>query len=175
MSQENVGGWDVTVVTETAPDPRYAGDVAEVASPEKVDWVKQGYEFWNGGTPDLMLDLYAEDGELDLSAVFTDMSVYRGRESMRRQLDALWEAWEGVRMDPLAVFDVGGGRVVVDLRWWGKGRRSGVGVDQRLAFLYTLRAVDNKIVRSQLFPSVEAAMEYATGSEAVAGTADRRQ
>jgi hypothetical protein len=54
-----------------------------------------------------MLDLYAEDGELDLSAVFTDMSVYRGRDSMHRQPDALWEVWEGVRMDPLAVFDVG--------------------------------------------------------------------
>jgi len=96
------------------------------------------------------------------------MSVYRGRDSMRRQLDALWEAWEGVRMDPLAVFDVGGGRFVVDLRWWGKGKRSGVEVDQRAAFLYTFRAVDNKIVRSQLFPSVEAAMESATGSKKAA-------
>jgi ketosteroid isomerase-like protein len=142
--------------------------VAEAASLETADWVKQGYEFWNSGTPDLMLDHYAEDGELDLSAVFTDMSVYRGRDSMRRQLDALWEAWEGVRMDPLAVFDIGGGRVVVDLRWWGKGKRSGVGVDQRLAFLYTLRAVDNKIVRSQLFPNVEAALDFATGSSPLA-------
>jgi hypothetical protein len=34
-------------------------------------------------------------------------------------------------MDPLAVFDVGGGRFVVDLRWWGKGKRSGLEVDQR--------------------------------------------
>ena len=156
------------MVTDSAPGRRYARRVAEAASHETVDWVKQGYEFWNCGTPDLMLDLYAEDGELDLSAVFTDMSVYRGRDAMRRQLDALWEAWEGVRMDPLAVFEVGGGRFVVDLRWWGKGKRSGVGVDQRLAFLYTLRAVDNKIARSQLFPSVEAAMEFATGSRPLA-------
>jgi ketosteroid isomerase-like protein len=156
------------VVTDAAPGWRYARDVAEIASRDTVDQVRQGYEFWNCGTPDLMLDLYAEDGELDLSAVFTDMSVYRGRDSMRRQLDALWEAWEGVRMDPLAVFDVGGGRFVVDLRWWGKGKRSGVEVDQRAAFLYTVRAVDNKIVRSQLFPSVEAAMESATGSKKAA-------
>ena len=156
------------MVTDTGPGRRYARGVAEAAPHETADWVKQGYEFWNCGTPDLMLDLYAEDGELDLSAVFTDMSVYRGRDAMRRQLDALWEAWEGVRMDPLAVFDVGGGRFVVDLRWWGKGKRSGVGVDQRLAFLYTVRAVDDKIVRSQLFPSVEAAMEFATGARPLA-------
>jgi ketosteroid isomerase-like protein len=117
-----------------------------------------------------MLDLYAEDAELDLSAVFTDMGVYRGRDSMRRQLDALWEAWEGVRMDPLAVFDVGGGRFVVDLRWWGRGKRSGVEVDQRAAFLYTFREADNKIVRGQLFPSLEAAMDFATRAEQVART-----
>jgi ketosteroid isomerase-like protein len=136
--------------------------VSDGASPQTVDLVRRGYEFWNCGTPDLMLDLYAEDAELDLSAVFTDMGVYRGRDSMRDQLDALWEAWEGLRMDPLAVFDVGGGRFVVDLRWWGRGKRSGVEVDQRVAFLYTVRASDNKIVRSQLFPSVEAAMDFAT-------------
>ena len=127
-----------------------------------VDQVRRGYEFWNSGTPDLMLDLYAEDAEVDVSAVFADMGLYRGRDSMRRELDALWEAWEGVRVDPLAVFDVGGGRFVADLRWSGRG------VDRRVAVLYTLRAADDRIVRGQLFPSVEAAMEFATGSDEVA-------
>jgi hypothetical protein len=54
------------------------------------------------------------------------------------------------------------------MRWWGKGKRSGVEVDQRAAFLYTFRAGDEKIVRSQLFPSVETALEFATGSGPVA-------
>jgi ketosteroid isomerase-like protein len=139
-------------------------------SSQPVDLVRRGYEFWNSGTPDLMLDLYADDAELDLSAVSTDMGVYRGRDSMRRELDALWEAWEGVRIDPLAVFDVGRGRFVVDLRWWGRGKRNGVEVDQRAALLYTFRAADNKIVRGQLFPSVEAAVGFATRPEQVAGT-----
>jgi ketosteroid isomerase-like protein len=136
--------------------------VSDATWSQAVDRVRRGYEFWNSGTPDLMLDLYAEDAELDLSAVFADIGVYRGRDSMRRQLDALWEACEGVRIDPLAVFDLGGGRFVVDLRWWGRGKRSGVEVDQRAAVLYTFRAADHKIVRGQLFPSVEAAMDFAT-------------
>ena len=126
--------------------------------------VTEGFEFWNCGEPALMLDLYAEDGELDLSAVFTDMHPYRGQDSMRRQLEAMWEAWEGVRMESLGVFGVGEGRFVVDVRWWGKGRRSGVEVDQRFAFLYTIRASDNKIMRSQLFPTVQAATDAATAS-----------
>jgi ketosteroid isomerase-like protein len=138
--------------------------VAEATSSQTVERVRRGYDFWNSGTPDLMLDLYADDAELDVTAVFPDTDVYRGRDSMRRQLDALWEAWEGVRMDPLAVFDVGGGRLVVDLRWSGRGKRSGVEVDRRAAFLYTFRAADSKIVRGQLFPSVDEALEGVGGS-----------
>jgi hypothetical protein len=47
----------------------------------------------------------------------------------------------------------------VDVRFWGKGRRSGVEVDRRFAYLYTLREVDEKIVRCQLFPAVQAAIQ----------------
>ena len=113
-----------------------------------------------------MQDMYAEDGEFDLSAVFTDTSPFRGHESMRRQWDEMWETFEGVRMDPLEVFDMGGGRFVADVRLWGKGKRSGAEVDQRSAYLYTLREVDNKVVRCQLF--FEAAMDAATASASVA-------
>jgi ketosteroid isomerase-like protein len=115
-----------------------------------------------GGELDLMQDMYAEDGEFDLSAVFTDTPPFRGHESMRRQWDETWETWEGVRQDPLEVFDVGDGRFVVDVRLWGKGKRSGAEVDQRFAYLYTIREADEKIVRCQLLPTVQAAIDAAT-------------
>jgi ketosteroid isomerase-like protein len=111
-----------------------------------------------------MQDMYAEDGEFDVSAVFPDMQPFRGHESMRRYWDETWDTWEGVRMDPLEVFEIGRGQFVVDVRLWGKGKRSGAEVDQRFAFLYTLRDADRKVVRSQLFPTVQAAMDAATVS-----------
>jgi hypothetical protein len=92
-----------------------------------------------------MVDEYAEDGELDFSRVFTGMPAFSGHDSMRRQIDEFWETWEGVWMDPLEVLDIGGNQFVVDLRFWGKGRRSGVEIDQRSAFLYTLRESDGKV------------------------------
>jgi ketosteroid isomerase-like protein len=134
----------------------------QTASPEILERFKEGFECWNGGELDLMQDAYAEDGEVDLSAVFTDTRPYRGHESMRRLWDEMWEAWEGVRMDPLEVFEVGGERYVVDVRLWGKGKRSGVEIDQRFAYLYTVRDADEKIVRCQLFPTVRAAIDFAT-------------
>jgi ketosteroid isomerase-like protein len=110
------------------------------------------------------LEEYAEDAELDISAVFTDTPPLRGHESMRHQLDEWWETWQGLRMDSLQVLDAGRGRFVVDVRLWGKGKRSGAEVEQRFAFLYTLREADNKIVRAQLFPDAETAMEHARAS-----------
>jgi ketosteroid isomerase-like protein len=133
-------------------------------SPEILARVKENFEWWNGGEPQLMLDEYAEDGELDLSAVFTDMPVIRGHEGMRRQLDEFWDAWEGVKMEALEVCEIGRGRFVVDVRLWGKGKRSGAEVDQRYACLYTLRDADDKILRCQFFPTFQAAMDYATTS-----------
>jgi ketosteroid isomerase-like protein len=140
----------------------------QTAPPEILERLKEGFECWNGGELDLMQDMYAEDGEVDLSAVFTDTQPVRGRESMRRYWDELWEIWEGIRMDPLEVFDVGGGRFVVDVRWWGKGKRSGAEVDQRLAYLYTLREADNKFVRLQLFPTIQAATDSVAASKSPA-------
>jgi ketosteroid isomerase-like protein len=123
---------------------------------------KRGFEWWNCGEIDLTQDRYAEDAEFDLSAVFTDMSPISGRASMRRQWDKMAETWAGLRTDPIEVFDAGRGRYVVDLRLWGKGNLSGVEIDQRFGCVYTLRGGDNRIVRFQLFPSLQAAIDFAT-------------
>jgi ketosteroid isomerase-like protein len=111
-----------------------------------------------------MQEPYSEDAVFDVSAVFTDTAPMRGHEAMRRYWVELRETWDGLRLDPVDVFDVGGGLYVVDLRLWGKGRRSGAEVDQRFAFLYTVRLDDAKVIRAQLLPDVAAAMSMAKTS-----------
>src|SRR4051812_27581350 len=98
-----------------------------------------------------MLEPYADDAMFDVSAVFTDVAPMRGHESMLRYWHELRETWEGMRLDPVEVLIAGDGRYVVDMRLWGKGQRSGVEVDQRLAFLYTVRS-DGKVTSAQLLP-----------------------
>ncbi|HXF01245.1 MAG TPA: nuclear transport factor 2 family protein [Solirubrobacterales bacterium] len=138
--------------------------MAQTVSPAVLDQFKERFECWNRGELDLMQNLYAEDAVWDISGVFTDVAPMQGHESLRRYWDEVWETWEGVRMDPLAVFDVGDGRYVVDVRLWGKGKRSGVEVDQRFAYLYTLRPEDEKIIRAQLLPDVQSAVTVAESS-----------
>jgi len=58
---------------------------------------------------------------------------------------------------------------VVDVRLWGKGKRSGVEVDQRFAYLYTLRPEDEKVIRAQLFQDVPSAVAVAESSAPLTG------
>jgi ketosteroid isomerase-like protein len=114
-----------------------------------------------------MLELYAEDAVFDAPAVFTDVSPMRGREEMRRYWGTLRETWTGIRLDPLEGFELDDGRYVIDQRWWSKGTRSGVEVDQRIAVLYTIRPDDQKIVHAKLFPDVAVAISAAESSAPV--------
>ena len=113
-----------------------------------------------------MQAMYAEDAVFDVSAVFADVEPMRGQRNMRRYWNEMRETWKGIRQEPLAAFDVGDGRYVVDVRLWGKGQRSGVEVDQRFAMLYTIRR-DGKVVRAQLFPDVAMAHSAAESAAAV--------
>jgi len=112
-----------------------------------------------------MEELYAEDTVFDVSAVFTDVAPMQGKEDIRRYWYELRETWDGLRLDPAEVLDVGGGRYVADLRLWGRGKRSGAEVEQRLAFLYTVRPDDGKVIRAQMLPDVATAISVAAAED----------
>jgi ketosteroid isomerase-like protein len=131
--------------------------------------IEERFECWNRGEFDLMLEPYAEDAVFDISAVFTDVAPVRGAQEMRRSWYELRQTWDGLRLDPVELLDAGDGRYVVDLRLWGKGRRSGVEVDQRFAMLYTVRPEDGKVLHAQLLPDVGAAISLAGQERAQAG------
>ena len=111
-----------------------------------------------------MLEPYAKDAVFDLSGVFTDIEPVRGHENMRRSWSKLRETWDGLHTDPLELFDAGNARYVLDVRLWGRGQRSGAEVDQRFAFLYTVRPEDGKIIRAQLLPDLATAFAAAEAS-----------
>jgi ketosteroid isomerase-like protein len=138
------------------------------ASPEVLASLKERLECWNTGQLDLMQSMYAPDAEADFSAAFPDGGIARGEDEMRRFFRQAWDAWEGVRMDPLDVIEIDANRYVVPVRLWGKGRRSGVEVDQRFAFLYTI-GDDGLIHRNQLFPDTQAALA-AAGAQQTEGS-----
>lgn len=119
----------------------------------------KGFECWNGGEIDAMADMYAPDGEFDMTA-FVDGGIRRGRDEMTAFWREMWDAWQGVRMDPLDIFEIDSHRYLIPTRMWGRGLHSGAEVDQEFTFLYTL-GEDGLIVRSKAFPDTEAALSAA--------------
>ena len=131
--------------------------------------LEERFECWNRGEFELMLEPYAEDAVFDVSAVFTDVAPVRGHENMYRCWKELRETWDGLRLDPIELLDLGDGCYVADLRLWGKGRQSGAEVDRRFAMLYAFAPEDGKVTRAQLLPDIAAAISVAesTASEPV--------
>jgi ketosteroid isomerase-like protein len=126
--------------------------------------VQERFDCWNREEFEPMEEMYAEDVVFDVSAVFTDVAPMRGKENTRRYWYELRETWAGLRLDPVEVLDAGDGRYVAELRLWGKGKRSGAEVEQRFAFLYTVRLEDGKVTRAQLLPDVATALSLAESS-----------
>jgi ketosteroid isomerase-like protein len=129
------------------------------SDPAPLALVQQGFECWHTGDLDLMIGMHARDAEVDLSAAFPDGRIWRGQAEMRGFWEDAWDAFDGIRMDPLEVVELDPSHYVVDVRLWGKGPRSGIEVDRRLAFLYTVD--DGLIVRSRLFADTDSALAAA--------------
>jgi ketosteroid isomerase-like protein len=112
--------------------------VPQAASAEMLISFREGFECWNRGEIDLMAASYDSEATVDVSRVMPDESVLHGIEAVRPFFHRLWDAWEGIRHDPQEVLELAEGRFLVTTRVWGRGRTSGIEIDQNQGFLYTL-------------------------------------
>ena len=135
--------------------------MAERVPPETLKRVQEIFDCWNRGDFADMLDMWAEDGAFDVSAVFTDIPPARGHAELLRVWQGLLDSLDGLRMDPVDVFSLGAGRYVVDMRLRGHGRSSGAIVGRRYGYICEFRRDDGKCVRSELVNDVESALAAA--------------
>jgi ketosteroid isomerase-like protein len=91
-----------------------------------------------------------------------DAAVYRGYDGLIDFENSWDESWESVEIEPLEYIEVGD-RVIVVLRQTGKGKLSGVEVEQHFAQLWTLRA--GRLFRMVMYPDREAALEAVEKTE----------
>jgi len=114
--------------------------------------LKAGFDAYNDGDFERLLELWEEDVEIDGLLVGKSL---RGKVEARN-----WLVPEAIdqRGEPIEFRDVGG-RVLVTCDWHIHGRGSGVDVDTRLYFLFTMRA--GKVARLEAFGEEQAALEAA--------------
>ena len=114
--------------------------------------VKAGFDAYNDGDFERLLELWEED--VEIVGLLVGKSL-RGKAEVRS-----WLVPEAIdqRGEPIEFRDVGG-RVLVTCHWHTHGRGSGVDVDTRLYFLFTMRA--GKVARLETFAEAQEALEAA--------------
>jgi uncharacterized protein len=134
-----------------------SGNRSNAAS--NTELIRQGYEAFNRGDLDAVLDLFdpaIEIGVLDDGLMAGD---FRGHDGFRAMLAENSEMFDAYRNEPEEIIEANDESIVVVIRSVARGRTSGAQVEGRLAHLWTLR--DGKVIRFQPFRSREDALRAA--------------
>jgi ketosteroid isomerase-like protein len=123
-----------------------------------IDRLRAGYERLNNGDYEAVRDLIDPKIVLTDRPEAPDARSYRGFEGMLTTLQDTSDSFEGFRLDPEQFFE-NGDRIVAVLNMTGKGRVSGVPVEERIAHLWTLR--DGLAVALQAYTDPADALEAA--------------
>ena len=113
-------------------------------SQENVDLVRDVYAAWASGDREKALEFLDPKLTIDATRRVLNPDTYVGIEGLGRMLAETNDVWEEFRFEPLEFIDAGD-RVVVIGRLFGKGRGSGIEVDQPIAGIWTVR--DGRVVR----------------------------
>ena len=131
-------------------------------SRENVELVRRVFNAAQRGDTGAVLSLYDPDVVWDASrttrGAITGRSV-RGREELLKWLREWYGAWETVDDELEEVIDAGDDTVISVMLQRGRGRRSGIELENRLAAVWTIRA--GQVVRVVWLPSREQAVEIA--------------
>ena len=128
-------------------------------SVSNVDLVRLGVDAVNHRDLATLDALWTEEGEFHSTFAASEGRVFRGPQRFRDYFDTVDEAFDDMRVEVEEVTDVGEDRLVVVLRVSGRGKGSGVNVEQHNGQVWTF--VDGKVAR------IDSYMDRADAFEAV--------
>jgi ketosteroid isomerase-like protein len=118
-------------------------------SSENIDLIKRGLDAFNRGDFPAVLELVAEDVEVQEESAFVpEPERHTGRSYMRQWFDGLMRNWEEFEVEPQEFIE-GGAKVIAVSRVRGVGRKSGAEVEGRFAYLFEVR--DGRVVRMHFY------------------------
>jgi ketosteroid isomerase-like protein len=134
-------------------------------SKENVEVVRRAYEAWNLGDLETAFEFLDVDVEVSVPPDLPEAGTYRGRAEIRRWVaEQLLPILEEARAEPEEFLDAGD-QVVVLVRYFGRGKASGIEVRGAVvdSHVWTLR--DGKVQKLQMYQGTEKALEAAGLSE----------
>ncbi len=133
----------------------------EVLSERNVALLREAYEaIGNEGLDGVdAWDVISDDIVIRDRPEAPDPQTYTGREGVREALAISDESFADFSMEPVDLIGVGGSHVVVVLRMYGRGRGSGVPVEEEIAHLWTVE--NGKAVAMQVYSHAQDALRDA--------------
>jgi ketosteroid isomerase-like protein len=89
-------------------------------------------------TDDALADVYAPDVVLDMAGRVFNPKTYRGYDGLRDYREDLYETWDEVVFEAEEFVEDGEDTLVIS-RMRGRGRGSGIPIDERAAGIWTVR------------------------------------
>src|SRR6187402_1271027 len=112
---------------------------------ERIERLRAGIEEFNR-TGAIPTELYSPDFELhQSSSIVGTAGLFRGPGASQASLDELSEAFEDMTFVPEGFHEAPGGEIVVLIHTTGRGRASGLELDNHIAWVFTFR--DGKVAR----------------------------
>ena len=140
-------------------------DQREFLTERNVALVRDAYErIGTGGFDDgAARELIAADVVIRDRPEAPDPQEYHGIAGVRAALESSDESFEEFDLQPTGMIGVGSRHVVVVLKMSGRGRGSGVPVEETIAHLWTVR--DGKAFEMQVYSDPEDALRDARAAE----------
>jgi ketosteroid isomerase-like protein len=138
-----------------------AGGEAPVMAADDIDRMRRAYEALSSGDLELVMELVDPEAVMQDRPEIPDPQTYRGHEGVRQSLARNLEAFETLDLIPQHFIQIGD-RVVAVLRMSGRGKESGVPVEDTIAHLWTIR--DGKAWRMQVYSDPEDAVAAAASA-----------
>lgn len=127
-------------------------------SQENAEIVRSLYERWNRSGGDVTMELIDPDIEVEFVGGILN-GAYRGHDGLSEALESFWGYFDESRIDVEDCVATGDDDVVVAVRYFARGKASGVEVEARGGHVWTLR--EGKAVRWQVFGTKAEALEAA--------------
>jgi ketosteroid isomerase-like protein len=130
-------------------------------SPSNVDILRQAVDAFNQRDDETVLTLI--DPGIEYESAMLERRTYRGHAGLREYRQDLDEAWTDWQIEDHRFLEAGNDRVLHLYRIVGRGRSSGILLDQRVAALWTLR--DQRILHGKAFSDQGEALRVAGVAE----------
>jgi uncharacterized protein len=133
--------------------------VVDTARTANAELVRRGYEAFNRGDIDAVLELFDPDVELGVLEDSPIAESFHGHDGFRKMIAENNDMFDQYRSRPEEILEPSEDKIVVVVRSAARGRLSGAEVEGRVVHVWTIR--DRKVVRMQVFNSREEALRAA--------------